>query len=93
MNKEQEPKYDVNVFGQIFNRATGAAIPNDEPVFVLRGKDMLAVPLLARYLDLLKREGVAADSVEAVEARLKQFFDFATKNPERMKLPDTAAAA
>lgn len=81
----QEPKYTV-VNGRIANRLSGEPIPDDEPVFILRGKDVHAHQALTAYASLVG----AGEHREAVNQRAAQFAEFARKNPARMKKPDTS---
>ena len=83
---EQEPKYTTNGHA-ILNRASGEAIPADEPVFIFRARDWWAVSVLQFY-----GVQVADHSREhflAVSARVDDFRRFGHANPDRMKLPDT----
>lgn len=100
----QEPKYTVRG-GRIVNRASGEAIPDDEPVFILRARDVLAIDALVAYsvivgadaqrlyTDPAKREAYLkmADHHAAVDCRIGDFSKFKKQHPERMKKPDTAA--
>lgn len=81
---KQEPKYDFQD-GQVINRASGEVIPADEPVFILRGRDIHAVATLNDYW---LRVG-AGEHGDAVNARIVQFNEFAEQHPDRMKEPDT----
>ena len=82
----QEPKYTVNGT-HIVNRASGEAIPHDEPVFIFRARDKLAVRALLDYAARCTGEHYAA-----VRKRVKHFRAFTSRHPERMKTPDTAAS-
>ncbi|MCQ9378838.1 KTSC domain-containing protein [Methyloversatilis sp. XJ19-49] len=89
LTTKQEPKYTTATKdGRLVNRATGKAIPDDEPVFVLRAQDALALPALEAYAALVSDHTHA----HAVEQRIDAFIKFADAHPERTKLPDTAAA-
>lgn len=81
---EQEPKYDFRD-GHVFNRANGEMIPEDEPVFVFRARDIHAADILRLYA------GRVSDPqhLQAVLARAVQFDQFAHNHPDRMKQPDT----
>jgi hypothetical protein len=69
-------------------------IPGDEPVFLLRGQDLLAPRAIRAYADQLYREavrraddrlaGVADQCEELAEAML----NWQTDNPDRTKYPD-----
>jgi hypothetical protein len=83
----QEPKYSVNAEGRIFNRVSGEAIPDDEPVMIFRARDKNAAPMIVHYIKLCADE----HHREIVAARLYDFIEFMHAYPERMKEPDTAA--
>jgi hypothetical protein len=87
MNIEQEPKYDVNAEGKLFNRASGEVIPDDEPVMIFRARDKNAALMISYYRRLCSD----AHHSDVVGKRLHDFVDFAHAHPERMKEPDTAA--
>ena len=87
MLKTQEPKYDA-VNGRIVNRASGKAIPDDEPVFILRASDRKAAKALAYYL----RQCDDSDHRSAIRQRLADFMSFDEQHPERMKEPNTASS-
>jgi len=80
----QDQKFDIED-GCLINSRSGEAIPADEPVFILRGKDCHAIEALNQYRDLC----LSDEHIEAIEQRIKGFEDFAAKNPGRMKEPDT----
>lgn len=79
----QEPKYDVNADGRLFNRETGSVIPDDEPVFILRARDVHAIDTLLFYLRQCEVEG----HKEVVKSRVDNFLDFEEKNTDRMREP------
>ena len=87
MLPSQEPKYGIRN-GQIVNRESGAPIPDDEPIFVFRAKDRLAVRILTGYFSAIEDP----EHARAVAARLEDFKRFAKEHPERMKDPDTRGA-
>ncbi len=86
----QDPKYGLRD-GRLVNTASGEVIPLDEPVFLFRARDKVAVHALRAYLQLIQdREPVSAH-VDAVSKRIADFEQFATAHPMRMKWPDTQA--
>ena len=87
MLPSQEPKYGIRD-GQIVNRGSGAAIPDDEPIFIFRAKDRLAVRILTAYFSAIEDP----EHARAVVASLEDFKRFAKEHPERMKDADTRAA-
>jgi hypothetical protein len=84
MLRDQEPKYDA-IDGKIVNRASGDAIPDDEPVFIFRARDIHAREALEAYACVLT-PGVHRN---VVCQRIADFAKFAETNPGRMKEPDT----
>ena len=87
LSPAQEPKYTVNGRA-IVNRSSGEAIPEDEPVFIFRARDVHAREALEAYACVLQ-----ADSHrDAVVQRVADFAGFERAHPERMKVPDTDAA-
>lgn len=84
MNIEQERKYDI-VGGFIVNRATGKPIPDDEPIMIIRAKDIFAVETLKYY------KGRSFDQLhrKVIEGRIEDFMIWQSNNPDAMKVPDS----
>lgn len=76
-------KYGVNDDGQLHNRLTGNVIPADEPVFILRARDVHAVYAMQCYLDACKVDWYKS----IVRQRIGDFADFAINHPDRMREP------
>ena len=84
MNIDQERKYDA-VDGKIVNRATGKPIPDDEPIIIFRAKDPYAVMAMADYVEYCQNDL----HKKVIVGRIRDFLQFARKNPDRMKEPDS----
>lgn len=84
MNEKQEPKYEIKD-GRLFSRSSKLPIPEDEPIFVFRGRDVHTRKVLEFYIRLLK-EG---SHKEAVKRRHWDMRKFAHDFPDRMKEPET----
>jgi hypothetical protein len=65
-----------------------AKIPDDEPVFTLAGRDMLAVETVAYWIERAKARGVNADKILRAQWHRAAMQLFTQDHPERMKLPD-----
>lgn len=89
LSEEQEPKYTVNGRA-IINRASSEEIPADEPVFILRARDVHAMYALRSYL---LRLPAGSEHRRAVEARCMDFFNFKAAHLDRMKEPDTQGSS
>jgi hypothetical protein len=72
---------------KIFNTVSGEEIPQDEPLFLLRARDMLAIPLLRAYNSLAVRAGCNSLHFAGCLQLLRKFTAFAALKPERMKMP------
>jgi len=84
MEPTQDPKYGIEL-GGICNIETGVPIPLDEPVFILRAKDILAEQTLQFYESMV----AAREHAEAVHVRVNEFRNFRHEHPDRMKAPTT----
>lgn len=84
MDRNQEPKYAIQD-NQLVKRATGEALPGDEPIFILRGRDVHAVKVLAFYQRHCQDEGHKI----AIGQRMTDFVEFRMANPDAMGEPDT----
>lgn len=70
--------------------AERAVIPDDEPVFVLRASDALAVDTLSAYLRLaLRHTGMDGDHITAVTHTRNVFERWQAANEDQVKTPDT----
>lgn len=86
MLKTQEPKYTAHLVDgdcKIVVRETADRVPDDEPVFIFRGKDPFAVSVLAYYASILEENKVSEDHISAVLQRLDDFCEFKKDNPSR----------
>jgi hypothetical protein len=63
-------------------------IPDDEPVFVIRGKDLLAIKVVRKWIAEAFKAGVNLEKMEAVQLHLQAIIDFQRDHPERCKIPD-----
>lgn len=72
---------------QIVKTANGEAIPDNEPLFLMRGRDRLAIPMLKIYAELSKIDGCNDYHFDKLRTTLSEFEEFAARNPEKMKQP------
>lgn len=72
------------------------SIGEDEPVFVLRGQDKLAIAAIAGYQGQVEEaihdgnigEEAGAQLLEDVKTARRQFVEWADANPTQVKFPD-----
>lgn len=71
---------------------TNEPIPDDEPVFIFRGRDKIAAAILNHYLWLcmcMPAEDRSASHLAGIDKQLRMFEAFKKEHPERMKYPGT----
>lgn len=73
-------------FGQV-TAERGSPASQDEPCFVIRGRDELAVRSLKMYRELAMREGLAVSFLTDIENLSMEFAQWAQGNPDQMHLP------
>jgi len=85
--------HDTDVYPEV-KRLLG--IPEDEPIFILRGQDKLAAPTVQNYANRARAveptrerpQPFTSEWLEDKDRCVDEFTTFATANPDRMKLPD-----
>lgn len=88
-NESQDLKFRVG-FIKISN---GEAIPEDEPVFVLRARDMFALSALEYYTGVCRGAGCTAYQLDGMARQIRRFKEFAAQHPERIKEPGITEGA
>lgn len=73
--------------GDIVKRSNGEVVPEDEPLFLIRARDRLALATLQHYLYLSQADGCNDFHFEHLNADIKAFEKFRSDHPERMKQP------
>jgi hypothetical protein len=71
----------------LVKKSNGEAIPDDEPVFILRARDHNAVAALLLYKDVCIEDGCNDYQMDGVNLAIKLFGDFANQHPDKMKQP------
>lgn len=85
--RDIDSKFAVSIDGQIFKKSNDEIVPKDEPLFLLRGRDVLAVKLLMAYVELSKEAGCNAYHFFKLGDTMADFLRFKKEYPERMKMP------
>ena len=62
--------------GQIVKKTTGEPIPEDEPIFILRGRDRLAEQTLGKYMVLALEDKCTAYHIQGIAEALTAFAKF-----------------
>lgn len=73
--------------GQIVKRTTGEPIPDDEPIFILRGRDRLAFHAISAYKNLAHDDRCSDYHMKGIAEALTAFAKFKAEHEDRMKQP------
>ncbi len=73
--------------GEIVKKSNGEILPHDEPLFLIRARDRLALPLLREYRRMCQGDGCNEYIVGLLDEMITQFDEFQKEHPERMKQP------
>jgi hypothetical protein len=66
------------------------SIGDDEPVFVLRGRDQLAMLAIAQYGHLCQAANTTDDHLGAIQEALDQFAEWTQEHIEELRKPSSA---
>lgn len=70
-------------------KETWEKIPDDEPVFIIRGKDLLACGAVSDWITRAELEAVVPDEkIAKAKEHLLSIITFQEEHPERCKMPD-----
>lgn len=79
--------YHISDTLQLVKTSNGQAVPEDEPLFVLRGRDVIAHLMIANYICLCSAHHVPEDRIEQLYGVLRDFITYHAKQPEAIKMP------
>jgi|SRR6267378_319680 len=79
--------------GDIVKRSNGEIVPVDEPLFLIRARDRLAVAALEAYRVLSQKDGCIDYHFEHLDKDIEAFKRFRDEHPERMKQPSITRGA
>lgn len=83
---KSDGKYEARD-GQIVKKTTGEPIPEDEPIFILRGRDRLALLVIASYLNFALDDKCTGYHIQGIAKALTAFAKFQEEHKDRMKQP------
>lgn len=61
---------------------------NNEPVLILRAKDLCALRAISEYIRVCTLQNCDKSHIDGVIAIENDFINFKNKNPNKMKIPD-----
>lgn len=85
--RDIDGKFAINSLGQIFKKSNGEILPEDEPLFVFRARDYLAIPTLEHYLHLSSEDASTEYHIDGLVKQIDAFKEYAKLHSDRMKQP------
>ena len=85
--RDIDSKFAVSTDGRIYKKSNGEIVPDDEPLFLLRGRDLLASKFLAAYLQISIDSGCNSYHFSKLAETTAGFAAFRKHHPGRMKMP------
>jgi hypothetical protein len=77
----------IVIDSEIVKIANGEILPLEEPLFLLRARDHLAVPWLLQYRQLCVLDGCNDYILGLLDEMIDKFREFSAQHPGRMKQP------
>jgi hypothetical protein len=75
---------------RVFNMRNGHDVPRDEPMFLLRARDIHALGTLLYYERLCAAGSCDHNHMQGLAAIVSAFRQFAREHPDRMKDPGSS---
>jgi hypothetical protein len=85
--RDIDSKFAVSTDGKIYKKSNEEIIPDDEPLFLLRGRDVLALELLGSYERISRSYLCNEYHLKKLKETIAGFIKFQKDYPERMKMP------
>ncbi len=79
--------FHIDDEGYLVKTSNGERVPSEEPLFILRGRDALAVETIHYYVGLMIRDGGEPNRMFQLGGMVHDFIKFRETHPERMKQP------
>lgn len=80
-------RFHVDRDGYIVKTSNNQRIPEDEPVFLFRGRDRLSLPMMHIYVQLCLVDGCNDYFLGEMDEPINELTRFKNEHPERMKQP------
>lgn len=73
--------------GDIIKNSNGEVLPPDEPLFLIRARDYLAIPMLERYRKACVDDGANDYILGLFDEIIREFVKYKLAHPDKMKQP------
>lgn len=85
--RDIDSKFAVSTDGKIYKKSNDEIVPDDEPLFLLRGRDLTGLAQLGIYALLSELIGCNDYHFSKLRETMSGFLKFKKEHPERMKMP------
>lgn len=88
-SRQVDPKHSAALIDgkiEVLNK-TGEPVPEDEPMMLFRGRDMLAMHIVWLYLGVAQRARCNTEHLRGITERSEAFTSFSLQHADRMKRP------
>lgn len=72
---------------RLVKTSNGQFVPEDEPLFIIRGRDAMAVALLSAYREFCRDHGTPQQRIDDLASVINLFEDYQKNYPDKMKIP------
>lgn len=72
---------------RLIKTSNSQPVPEDEPLFILRGRDKLAIAVISLYREHCRDNGTPTDRLEELANVINKFEQFADERSDKLKLP------
>jgi hypothetical protein len=79
--------FHINSDLRLVKTSNNQLVPEDEPVFILRGRDNISLPALRNYIAFCKADGVDNERIAQLRKVAGEFARYAEEHAETMKQP------
>lgn len=79
--------------GEIVKTSSAEIVPRNEPLFLFRARDYLAIPLLEYYRDMCRADGCTDYQLTTLDKQIEDFKRWTSNNQDKMKQPGITRGA
>lgn len=69
-------------------RTDGVLVPEGEPYFVIRAKDVFAVPIMEEYLVYAEKHNLPQEFLSALRSHIADVITWQREHRDKVKIPD-----
>jgi len=79
-------KYKI-VGDKIVSKDTGEPIPDDEPIVIIRARDVVSKKAIGFIRAMYERNDIPLEKLAGLRERIEAFHEWQIANPDKLKIP------